>query len=191
MGPGGQARRRGGRHHGHGGAQAGRAHVPQEPDAAIPTRRRSGCATGPGATPSWPGCPRAVPPSCSGSSASPDATWHAATPGCWCSTWPSRAPAPSPRPSPTRAPTSRVLRMDRGDAIPPPDAVGDVAGLIVMGGPMSVHDDLAVAGRRARPAPPGGRGRPARPGRLPRGPAAGRRARRRGDCGAGARVRRR
>ncbi len=35
-----------------------------------------------------------------------------------------------------------VLRMDRGDAIPPPDAVGDMAGLIVMGGPMSVHDDL-------------------------------------------------
>ncbi len=36
-----------------------------------------------------------------------------------------------------------ILRMDRGDAIPPPDAVSDVRGLVVMGGPMSVHDDLA------------------------------------------------
>jgi GMP synthase (glutamine-hydrolysing) len=35
-----------------------------------------------------------------------------------------------------------VLRMDRGDAIPPPDAVSDVRGLVVMGGPVSVHDDL-------------------------------------------------
>jgi GMP synthase (glutamine-hydrolysing) len=35
-----------------------------------------------------------------------------------------------------------VLRPDRGEAIPPPDAVGDVSGLVVMGGPMSVHDDL-------------------------------------------------
>jgi GMP synthase (glutamine-hydrolysing) len=34
-----------------------------------------------------------------------------------------------------------VLRIDRGDAIPSPEAVGDVAGLVVMGGPMSVHDD--------------------------------------------------
>ena len=35
-----------------------------------------------------------------------------------------------------------VLRMDRGDPLPPPAAVHDVAGLVVMGGPMSVHDDL-------------------------------------------------
>ena len=35
----------------------------------------------------------------------------------------------------------------------PPEAVGDVAGLVVMGGPMSVHDDVALAGRRARPPP--------------------------------------
>jgi GMP synthase-like glutamine amidotransferase len=43
-----------------------------------------------------------------------------------------------------------VLRMDRGDALPPPGAVVDAAGLVVMGGPMSVHDDLAwLAGERA------------------------------------------
>jgi GMP synthase (glutamine-hydrolysing) len=36
-----------------------------------------------------------------------------------------------------------LLRMDRGDALPPSAALGDVAGLVVMGGPMSVHDDLA------------------------------------------------
>jgi GMP synthase (glutamine-hydrolysing) len=35
-----------------------------------------------------------------------------------------------------------ILRMDRGDALPPPDAVRDTAGLVVMGGPMGVHDDL-------------------------------------------------
>ena len=35
-----------------------------------------------------------------------------------------------------------ILRMDRGDSLPHPDAVTDLAGLIVMGGPMSVHDDL-------------------------------------------------
>jgi GMP synthase (glutamine-hydrolysing) len=35
-----------------------------------------------------------------------------------------------------------LLRMDRGDALPPPAALGEVAGLVVMGGPMSVHDDL-------------------------------------------------
>jgi GMP synthase (glutamine-hydrolysing) len=34
-----------------------------------------------------------------------------------------------------------VVRTDRGDAIPPPAAVADMAGLVVMGGPMSVHDD--------------------------------------------------
>ncbi|HEX4128114.1 MAG TPA: type 1 glutamine amidotransferase [Acidimicrobiales bacterium] len=43
-----------------------------------------------------------------------------------------------------------VLRMDRGDALPPLEAVVDTAGLVVMGGPMSVHDDLAwLAGERA------------------------------------------
>jgi GMP synthase (glutamine-hydrolysing) len=36
-----------------------------------------------------------------------------------------------------------VLRLDRGDILPPPAAVRDVAGLVVMGGPMSVHDSLA------------------------------------------------
>jgi GMP synthase-like glutamine amidotransferase len=36
-----------------------------------------------------------------------------------------------------------LLRTDRGDALPPPDALDEVAGLVVMGGPMSVHDDLA------------------------------------------------
>ncbi len=43
-----------------------------------------------------------------------------------------------------------VVRVDRGDAIPPPAAVADVAGLVVMGGPMGVHDDLAwLADERA------------------------------------------
>jgi GMP synthase-like glutamine amidotransferase len=35
-----------------------------------------------------------------------------------------------------------VLRMDRNDTLPSPAAMTDVAGLVVMGGPMSVHDDL-------------------------------------------------
>jgi GMP synthase-like glutamine amidotransferase len=35
-----------------------------------------------------------------------------------------------------------VVRTDRGDAVPPPAAVADIAGLVAMGGPMSVHDDL-------------------------------------------------
>ncbi len=35
-----------------------------------------------------------------------------------------------------------VVRVDRGDAVPPPAALADVAGLVVMGGPMGVHDDL-------------------------------------------------
>ncbi len=34
------------------------------------------------------------------------------------------------------------MRVDRGDAIPPAAAMDDVAGLVVMGGPMGVHDDL-------------------------------------------------
>ena len=44
-----------------------------------------------------------------------------------------------------------VLRMDRDDALPSPAAMTDVAGLVVMGGPMSVHDDLPwLADERAR-----------------------------------------
>jgi GMP synthase-like glutamine amidotransferase len=35
-----------------------------------------------------------------------------------------------------------VLRMDRDDTLPSPAAMADVAGLVVMGGPMSVHEDL-------------------------------------------------
>jgi GMP synthase (glutamine-hydrolysing) len=43
-----------------------------------------------------------------------------------------------------------ILRMDRDDAVPPPEAMSDVAGLVVMGGPMSVHDDFAwLADERA------------------------------------------
>ena len=43
-----------------------------------------------------------------------------------------------------------VIRVDRGDAVPPPDAAADAAGLVVMGGPMSVHDDLGwLADERA------------------------------------------
>jgi GMP synthase (glutamine-hydrolysing) len=37
----------------------------------------------------------------------------------------------------------KVVRTDRGEAIPPPTAVSAIAGLVVMGGPMSVHDDFA------------------------------------------------
>jgi GMP synthase (glutamine-hydrolysing) len=40
--------------------------------------------------------------------------------------------------------TVAVVRIDRGEPVPPTDAVGDLAGLVVMGGPMGVHDeDLA------------------------------------------------
>ena len=35
-----------------------------------------------------------------------------------------------------------VVRLDLGDPVPSPDDLGDVAGLVVMGGPMGVHDDL-------------------------------------------------
>jgi GMP synthase-like glutamine amidotransferase len=34
-----------------------------------------------------------------------------------------------------------ILRVDHGDELPPPAGVTDLAGLVVMGGPMSVHDD--------------------------------------------------
>jgi GMP synthase-like glutamine amidotransferase len=37
----------------------------------------------------------------------------------------------------------RVVRLDRDEAVPPPDSVAEMGGLVVMGGPMSVHDDLA------------------------------------------------
>ena len=36
----------------------------------------------------------------------------------------------------------RVMRVDAGDDVPPPDAVESMTGLVVMGGPMGVHDDL-------------------------------------------------
>ena len=43
-----------------------------------------------------------------------------------------------------------VLRMDRGDLLPLPAVFAEVAGLVVMGGPMSVHDDLSwLADERA------------------------------------------
>lgn len=43
-----------------------------------------------------------------------------------------------------------VVRVDRGDAIPPPAAVADLAGLVVMGGPMGVDDDVGwLADERA------------------------------------------
>jgi GMP synthase-like glutamine amidotransferase len=35
-----------------------------------------------------------------------------------------------------------VVRVDRGEPVPAPAAVADMAGLVVMGGPMSVSDDL-------------------------------------------------
>jgi GMP synthase-like glutamine amidotransferase len=34
----------------------------------------------------------------------------------------------------------QIVRVDQGDAVPPPAALADVAGLVVMGGPMGVHD---------------------------------------------------
>ena len=36
-----------------------------------------------------------------------------------------------------------VARIDRGDPVPAPGAVAGMAGLVVMGGPMSVHDAAA------------------------------------------------
>ena len=36
-----------------------------------------------------------------------------------------------------------VVRVDRDEPIPPPAAAADLAGLVVMGGPMGVSDDLA------------------------------------------------
>ena len=35
-----------------------------------------------------------------------------------------------------------VVRLDRGEAVPPPETVGEMAGLVVMGGPMGVYDGL-------------------------------------------------
>jgi GMP synthase-like glutamine amidotransferase len=35
-----------------------------------------------------------------------------------------------------------VVRVDRGDPVPPPDAAAGMAGLVVLGGPMGVADDL-------------------------------------------------
>ncbi len=54
-----------------------------------------------------------------------------------------------------------VVRVDGGDAIPPPAAVADMAGLVVMGGPMGVHDDLGwLADERALLRAAVGAGRP-------------------------------
>jgi GMP synthase-like glutamine amidotransferase len=36
-----------------------------------------------------------------------------------------------------------LVRVDLGQSLPPPGAVADMAGLVVMGGPMGVYDDLA------------------------------------------------
>jgi GMP synthase-like glutamine amidotransferase len=36
-----------------------------------------------------------------------------------------------------------VVRVDRGDPVPRPGEVADMAGVVVMGGPMGVHDDEA------------------------------------------------
>jgi GMP synthase (glutamine-hydrolysing) len=54
-----------------------------------------------------------------------------------------------------------LVRVDRADAIPPPAAVADLAGLVVMGGPMSVADDLQwLADERALLREAVGAGRP-------------------------------
>jgi GMP synthase-like glutamine amidotransferase len=36
----------------------------------------------------------------------------------------------------------QVVRIDGGERVPSPEAVGAMAGLVVLGGPMGVHDDL-------------------------------------------------
>jgi GMP synthase-like glutamine amidotransferase len=36
-----------------------------------------------------------------------------------------------------------VARIDRGEPVPDPAHAGEMTGLVVMGGPMSVHDDEA------------------------------------------------
>ncbi len=36
-----------------------------------------------------------------------------------------------------------LVRVDLGETVPPPAAVASMAGLVVMGGPMGVHDDLS------------------------------------------------
>lgn len=36
----------------------------------------------------------------------------------------------------------QIVRVDRGEPVPPPAVLRDVAGLVVMGGPMGVHDDI-------------------------------------------------
>ena len=120
---------------------------------------------------------RAAPPSCTGSPASPERDvgtgdpWvvlqHVAFEGPGASAW--RSPPPAP-PSPSSASTSASPSRRR-----PTSAT--VAGLVAMGGPMGVHDDLEWLDRRARPAARGGRSRVAGPRRVPRRPAAGRRAR--------------
>jgi len=44
----------------------------------------------------------------------------------------------------------RVVRVDRGEPVPEPAAVGSMAGLVVMGGPMGVHDRMGwLADERA------------------------------------------
>ncbi len=43
-----------------------------------------------------------------------------------------------------------VVRLDRGEPVPAAEAVADMAGLVVMGGPMSVHDaDAWLAAERS------------------------------------------
>ena len=107
------------------------------------------------------------------------------------STWRSRGRAPSLSPSLIRAPTLTVVRVDRGEAVPPPAAVRSMAGLVVMGGPMSVHDDLPWLHDERALLRAAVDARDPRARRVPRGPAAGRRARRRRDAGPGSRMRRR
>jgi GMP synthase (glutamine-hydrolysing) len=44
----------------------------------------------------------------------------------------------------------QVVRIDAGESVPSPDDIGAIAGLVVMGGPMGVHDDLPwLASERA------------------------------------------
>ena len=159
------------------GAQGGRPHVPQEPDGTDPDAVRARARLGPGAG-RVAGLPatavgRALP----GHPHPLRARWAPEIPGWSCSTWRSRAPARSPVPSTDSGAALSVVRVDLGESVhlPPPSA--DMAGLVVMGGPMGVHDDLPwLADERALLRAAVEAGLPVL-GVLPRGPAARRRPR--------------
>ena len=64
-----------------------------------------------------------------------------------------------------------IVRIDRNEPVPPPTAVRDMAGLVVMGGPMGVHDALDWLEPERALLRAAVDGRPPRPRRVPRRPA--------------------